>query len=238
MARADSDSTRVAVPYVPFSTFLTALDYLKSHGTPGKIDSSVFPTFSGGMVSHLLITLRFLRVIDHQGTPQAVLTQLIDDKIRREALARILPHAYAALFQRVDLAKASPSQLDEALREQNVHGATHRKAKAFLIKSAQYAGLAISKHLTKRTRSTGPRSNGTSGKARQIPDHKTKFLAVAELPSEVRYSKTVKLPQAGGTLTLSGDFHPLALLGQEREFVYRLVDLIAEFEGKKETASK
>ncbi len=237
MARAGSDSTRVAVPYVPFSTFLTALDYLKSHGTPGKIDSSVFPTFSGGMVSHLLITLRFLRVIDHEGTPQAVLTQLIDDKIRKEALARILPHAYAALFQRVDLAKASPSQLDEALREQNVHGATHRKAKAFLIKSAQYAGLTISKHLTKRTRSTGP-SNGTSRKARQIPDDKSNLLAVPKLPSEVRYSKTVKLPQAGGTLTLSGDLDPLALLGQEREFVYRLVDLIAEFERKKETAGK
>jgi hypothetical protein len=159
MEQSNTDTKKASVAYVPFASFCTALDYLKTHGTPSKIDGSVFPTFSGGLVSHLLLSMRFLNLIDERGTPTSELAAVVDDQTRKQALAQLLPRAYASLFRQVDLAKASPSELDSALREQGVNGATGRKARAFLLKAAGYAGLPISKYLSKRTRSTGPRKS-------------------------------------------------------------------------------
>jgi hypothetical protein len=239
-------ATGPAIPYVSFSTFGTALDYLKSHGTPDKIDSSVFPNFSGGSVSHLLLSMRFLGVIDDKGHPQAVLSQLVDEKTRKTALAKILPQAYAPVFQKVDLSKASPSTLDEALRAQKVTGATHRKAKAFLLKAAQFAGLPISNHLMKRTRSGGSRNNGTARKAREESGARTTTTTARTSVSRGEetslpvghYTKTIKLPEAGGTLVLSGDFDPFALRGKEREFVYQLADMMSEFGAKRKAVGE
>jgi hypothetical protein len=234
-----------AIPYVSFATFLTALDYLKNHGTPDKIDSSVFPNLSGGSVSHLLLSMRFLGVIDDKGRPQAVLAQVVDEKTRKTALAKLLPQAYAAVFQKVDLSKASPSTLDEALRAQKVTGATHRKAKAFLLKAAQFAGLPISNHLMKRTRTSGSRSSGTTKKAREESGTRTPAHTPAKHPitptngvPSGHYTKTIKLPEAGGTLVLSGDFDPFALMGKEREFVYKLADMMSEFGTKRKSTTE
>jgi len=235
MERKDSD-TKIAIPYVPFSTLCTALDHLKSHGIPDRINSSVFPTFSGAVVSHLLLTMRFLTLVDEKGLPQPVLAQLVEDKTRKQTLGRIIPVAYAALFQKVDLAKASPTSLDEAIKTQNVHGATVRKAKGFLIKAAQFAGLPVSNHLLKRSRSSVSRSNGSPRKSRdefaapRPPRHEPEQLTA-------RYSKIIKLPDAGGTLALSGDFDPFSLRGDEREFVYKLADLMSEFTTKGKVSS-
>lgn len=234
MERTDSDSKVAALPYVPFQSFCTALDHLKSHGTPDKIDSSVFPTFSGSIVSHLLLAMRFLGLIDEKGRPQPALAPLVDEKTRKQAMGKLIPTAYSALFKKVDLAKASPSMLDEAVRSQNARGATTRKAKVFLIKAAQYSGLPVSSHLLKRSRPTGNSgSKGSSAprKTKEREEHtKTPHKTELTNDSPERISAvTVKLPEAGGTLTLSGDFDALALRGAEREFVYKLADLMRGF---------
>jgi hypothetical protein len=234
MVERNSDSRKATLPYPPFSTFCTALEYLRTHGIPDKINASVLPNMSRGMVSHVLLALRFLGLVDEKGGPQPALGQLVGEKTRRQTLARILPHAYAELFKKVDLAKASPSTLDNALREQNVRGATHQKAKAFLIKAAQFAGLPLSNHLARRTRRTGPRNKGPAAGTRHISGEEPSPRT--EPQSQMQYSKAVKLPQAGGTLVLSGNFDPFTLRGDERDLVYRLADLISDFESKKEKA--
>lgn len=236
-AETDTSSKSAAVPYVPFATFCTALDYLKSHGMPSKIDSSAFPTFAGGTISHLLLSLRALGLITKDGDPSPELAILADETTRKQALAKLLPKAYAGLFHKVDISKASPSQLENALHDQNVRGATAKKAMAFLIKAAQFAGLPVSNHLIKRTRTVGVRKNG----GRRTKQQHEKQQAEPPLPSppqQANYSKVIRLPQASGVLTLSGDFDPLALRGEERELVYKLTDIMWEFENKKEKASE
>jgi hypothetical protein len=234
MERSASDSK--AIPYVPFSTLCTALDYLKSHGIPDRINSSVFPEFSGAVASHLLLAMRFLALIDQKGLPQPLLAPLVEDRTRKQTLARIIPTAYSPLFQKIDLAKASPTTLDEAIKAQNVRGATVRKAKGFLIKAAQFAGLPISNHLLKRSRSSTSRSS--------IHTLRTSKEEPAPTPHRhepdrqiAPYSKIIKLPDAGGTLALSGDFDPFALRGGERDFVYKLADLMSEFATKGKVSS-
>src|SRR6516164_7270907 len=119
MARkSEGDPGRATVAYVPFATFCTALDYLNSHGMPSKIDASVFPAFAGGTTSHLLLSLRALGLISADGQPMPELANLADENTRKQTLAKVIPKAYANLLQKVDISKASPSQLDAALQEQ------------------------------------------------------------------------------------------------------------------------
>lgn len=238
MENKNSDTAKATIPYVPFPTFCTALDHLKSHSIPDKIDSSIFPTISGGMVSHVLLTMRLFNLIDEEGKPQPDLAQLVDDKTRKQTFARILPQTYATLFQQVDLSKASPLQLDDAIRQHNVRGATHQKARAFLIKAAQFAGIPVSSHLTKRTRAMGPRKNGRAIKVKNATLPTTPAAPISQQPAEAKYSKTLNLPQAGGTLTLIGDFDPFSLRGKERELVYRIADLMADFENEKPASNE
>jgi hypothetical protein len=204
---------------------------------PSKIDASVFPAFAGGTTSHLLLSLRALGLISADGQPMPELANLADENTRKQTLAKVIPKAYANLLQKVDISKASPSQLDAALQEQNVRGATARKAKAFLIKAAQFAGLPVSNHLVKRIRSVGPRKNG-GRRAKQQHGKQRLTPPVTNVPQQANYSKVIRLPRASGVLTLSGDFDPLALRGEERELVYRIIDIMWEFENKKEKVSE
>lgn len=235
MVQHDSTSTKQSVPYVPFPTFITALDYLKVHGIPENINPSVFQNMSGGLTSHLLLALKFFGAIDDKGNPQPSLSDLVDEKTRKQSMAKLIPQRYAELFTRVDLAKASPASLNDALREANVSGATQRKARAFLIKAAQFSGLPVSAYLTKRTRKSGPRVNGSARKIRQVTEDKS---TEKQIQPGLWYTKIIHFPQAGGLLTLSGDIDPLNLRGSERDLFYALADLMSDFEAKNETASK
>jgi hypothetical protein len=44
--------------------------------------------------------------------------------------------------------------------------------------------------------------------------------------------KTITLPKAGGSLTISGDFNWFQLVGEERELVLGIIDKMAAFEGR------
>ncbi len=225
MVSDEPDSKKANAAYVPFATFCTALDHLKSHGIPQKIDASVFPNMSGGLTSHLLLSMRFLGLIDEHGRPQPTLDLVVTPEDRKAALSAVIQNAYSQLFQRFDLAKASPTQIDDAFRDLGMRGATARKAKAFLIKAAKFSGIPISNHLLKRMRSAGLRRNGVK-RSRTEPE-----LTVKEpVTSAAKFAKTVRLPQAAGAITLTADFDPFSLRGAEREFFYKLVDQCGEFE--------
>src|SRR5438128_923376 len=143
-----------APPYVPFKTFLSAIENLE-HGIPNQIDRSVWPSYSGAIQGQLLATLMFLGLIDDRGIPQPSLHELIENKAnRKNKLAKILEHAYPDLFA-LNLAKVSPKQLDDAVAEYGVTGATQRKALAFLLRAARYADLPLSPLLKRKTRESG-----------------------------------------------------------------------------------
>lgn len=47
--------------------------------------------------------------------------------------------------------------------------------------------------------------------------------------------RTISLPVAKGTLTLSGSFNPFQLIGEERDLVYQIIDKMNEYEQKAKT---
>ena len=226
-AMTSNDEKKSTIPYVPYSTFSVALDYLASHGLPTKLDRSMFPSFSGTVQGQLIGAFGFLGLIDDAGIPQPALESLAiaEREERNTALRKILTARYEKLIE-IDLRKITPAQFDDILGKYGVTGSTKTRAKSFFLKAAQEAGIEMSALLLRKTRSASPKKkNG----ARTKPN---KTTPTAAKPAASGYSKFIHLPEAGGTLTLSGAFDPFALSDEERKLVFELTDLMTAFDRK------
>jgi hypothetical protein len=200
------------VPYVPFRTFLTALETLE-RGCPNQLDRSLWPSYSGAIQGQLLGAFRFLGLMDEAQCPTAELRDLIGKKdSRRALLRRILEKNYAPLVA-LDLSRTSPHQLEEATRQYGLSGATHKKALSFFLQAAQYSGLPLSVLLRAKTR-----GGGGSGPRR----HRTPALEATTV------AKTVHL-KSGGTVTLTAAVDLFSLNAADREFVFELIDKVQSY---------
>jgi hypothetical protein len=204
-----------AAPYVPFKTFLTAIESFQ-RGLPDRVDRSVWPSHSGAAQGQLLAASRFLGLIDEEGCPSADLRELVQNpEHRRRTLRRILERSYTELGA-LDLAKASPRQIEEALRRYGISGHTHRKAVSFFLQAASYAERPLSVLLQRKTREPGLRRAGA------------RTPVAASTPAR-RESKMVRL-RSGGTLTLVMDVKLAEMARADREFLFGLLDQMAAYE--------
>lgn len=226
--RMVEDKKAPKVPYLPFKTFLGALDMLDSHGMPNKIDRSVFPSQSGVMQGQIVTTLKFFDLINDHGAPSDTLEKLAAEKENRKDLLKPLLTKYYHDLIKLDLTKTSPSQLDQAFDNYGVTGDTKKKAKTFFIKSAQFVGLPLSALLTRKTRSSGGnrRRRATTPRTQEEQNG-------GEVETQQRTStgttKTIQL-KSGGQLTLSLSVNLFDLEGDERKFVFNLIDQIQGYE--------
>lgn len=217
--------TKVAA-YLPMSTLLTALDHLKAVSVPNKIDGGTFPSMSSQLRSQLISGLRFFELIDGDGTPSPLLTDLATkDASRKEIVKQLLETHYPDIVA-LDFAKITPKQLDEHLSadKYGVQGDTKKKAKTFLLKAAQYAGFTVHPLLTKITRNRNKGSKKTPmasapGTTPLVPKEKLGGRQSSE------DERTIQLKN-GGTITLSIDVSILELKGDDRTFVFDLIDKI------------
>lgn len=221
--------TKVAA-YLPMSTLLTALDHLKAVSVPNKIDGGTFPSMSSQLRSQLISGLRFFELIDGDGTPSPLLTELATkDASRKEIVKQLIETHYPDIVA-LDFAKITPKQLDEYLSpdKYGVQGDTKKKAKTFLLKAAQYAGFTVHPLLTKVTRNR----KGGSKKATPVgkPVTSTDFRKDDPKDQQSADERTIQL-RNGGSLTLLLDVSTLALKGEDRKFVFDLIDKIEAYEG-------
>lgn len=136
------DPPKAMPPYVAFPTFKTLLKNFQEHGTPGRIDRSVFPGFSGSVAGQLIPALRFLGLIDTNNRPTETLKTLVaayNTSEWPEELLIAIKDAYGALSH-IDMETASPSQFDEAFSKA-YPGAENvvRKCKTFYLTAATEA---------------------------------------------------------------------------------------------------
>lgn len=232
-----ADSARTA-PYLPFATFLSGIERLAPEA-PEVIDKTIFSSFSGTAQSQIVGALRFLGLIDAQNRTQAVLETIVSDpNSRKDLLAVSLREAYADVFA-IGLQKASPKQLDEAMENYNVYGATHRKAVSFFVKAAQYAGVPLSAFIVSRKGRSGRRK--TVGRNR--PGESATGSVVASAVNDALMkdgtlqSKTVGL-KSGGDITLSVKFDPFAISQEDRAFIFDFIDRLSRYERSKEQPKK
>lgn len=227
----DNDSVFVA-PYVPFSTFETGLNKLAAlGGIPPKIDHTVFQQMGGVQKGQVISAFKFLGLIDSEGVPSPLLSDFALSKEKRsETLRTIIKERYPNITEK-DLATMSPSQLDAKLADKkyNVTGATRQKARTFLLKAAELSGIPLSKLLTAKG-PRGPRKGGkrATGRLERIEQGKP-IYPEPKIPPASATEKTIQL-QNGGSITLSLDVNILELKGEDRDFVFGLIDKLDAYE--------
>jgi len=224
----NSSLKQVRAPvYIPFKTFLTAIETLEP-GIPPVIDRSVFPTFSGGLQSQVLGAFKFLGLIKDDGSGEPLLQKLVNARgdDRKTVMREIIRAKYA---KAVELAEnnASYGQLEDYFRNYNITGGTLYRVVRFYIDSCAYAGEKSSTHWAK-AKKTPKRaikkeiSNEDAG-GHEIEKPKDDSIGIAQ-----GFLETVTLPDIG-TITLSTSINPLKLKGASREWFYQLVDKLGEY---------
>jgi len=225
-----------SAPYVPFPTFETGLNKLAAlGGIPPRIDSTVFTQMGGGQVSQVISALKFFGLINADGVPDPALKEIVLNRESRKATIRKLIKDHYPNVSESDLATMSLSQLDSKLSDKSYHvsGATKQKARSFLLKAAEFADIPLSK-LLKAKGPRGPRSR--SGARRAPNDRNAQAIGQRreQTPPNGQTSgdqRTVQLAN-GGSVTLLLDVSLLALKGQDREFVFALIDKLDAYEAK------
>ncbi|MFC2000729.1 hypothetical protein ACFLXE_08285 [Chloroflexota bacterium] len=151
-----------APPYVSFKTFLSFLDWPIEDNIelPNQLDRSFWSKrMSGSRGPQLMGALRFLYLVDENNRPLSDLEEMVQDQtlgreIRKRILRQQLQKCYEGTLHGLDLEKTTSGQLEERFRKYSITGETLRKAVAFFIQAAEYCGIPLHSHISKKTRST------------------------------------------------------------------------------------
>jgi hypothetical protein len=229
---------KVSAPYLPWATLITALDHIKAiGGVPNEIDSSVFPSLNHQSKSQLLSAFKFLDLIDEGGKPKGeTLNKLaLDTEGRKTIMRSIIEKQYPDIVA-LDFQKITPTALDNALggSRYNISGDTKKKAKTFLLKAAQFSGFTVSPLLTKITRNRrregGRRAGATGGATGQGNNEGSPAPPETNRREEAQGAQRTIQLRRGGSLSLLLDINILELKGEDRRFVFDLIDKIDAYE--------
>ena len=218
---AETEKTGAAV-YISWKTFQNAIEQLARAELPNVIDKTVFAGMSFSNQNQLFTGMRFLGLIDDKNKPTAELEALADpeESARKTKLKEIIQRRYADLFA-LNLKKTTPDELDKKMGESYaVSGLTRDRAVRFFVGAAKYLGIEMSPLLVGKSTNGTTRTPGTR-KQRAQRKQQAPLLAVDAEPAGT--SKTVHL-QSGGTLTLSATLDLFALNGEDRKFIFELID--------------
>lgn len=213
---------RRAPVYVAFKTFLAAVETLQQ-GIPARLDRSVWPSFSGGVQSHILGAFKFLGLTDNDGQVQLVLGQLVNARgdQRKSVLREIIETRYSEAIRLAER-NASFQQLLDLFRESGVQGGTLERAVRFFLDASGYAGLKGSP-LWAKARKTIRRQS-----SRDEPS--TKDRQAVKLAGEgiTPNFRSIAL-RSGGTVSLSVSADLMALSRQDREWLFELIDHLNDY---------
>lgn len=220
--------SRQIPPYISYRSFNNFLDELKSRGIPSRIDRSVMSHKSGTIQSQLLLALGYLRLVTTSGQPTQHLKELLEfgGEERKSVLREILKRSYAFVFDsRFGLETATSHQAEELFQRTGASGETVRRCIAFFLAAAKETGVPVSPYIQPHGRKkAAPRKRERSAEEIE-PVIKTPLH-----PSDERVdAKEVHL-KSGGILKLELYLNVFDLDERDREFVFRLIDQLQEYE--------
>lgn len=229
----NATDTKPTPPYIAFKTITTLIERMAREEPPDRIDKSYLDNFSGGYQTQVLAALHSLRFLDSEGHLSDRLKALVKggEPERKALVAQITREFYADVLRLGT--NATQQQLLEAFSAMSpkVTGDTRRKAIAFFLNACQYGGVPVSRHWkTPRVPPTGKRSAAT-GKGGQLPKGSTDDQAETEDQAPIPTPNTRSLVlRSGGRITLSLSVDLFSLRGEDRDFVFDLIDKMSAYE--------
>jgi hypothetical protein len=162
---------RAAPPFISFKTLLGLFQRMEKPGVPRRIDRSILVGMSGSSQSQVMSSLRSLGLTDDDDNVTPLLTRLVQDREGRPKLIGDLLRERFPTLVALGEQSATHGELVEEVRRLGRSGDSGRKAIAFFLSAAAYAGLKLSPHFTPprvvTTRPTGSRRRpGTKGRGR------------------------------------------------------------------------
>lgn len=126
--------------YFAFKSLTNTIVRMEEHGPPNRIDRSFLRGMSGAGQTQFIAGLKALGLIDEEGRPQARLIEMVSDPDSRprligEVLRERYPEAVA-----LGETNATTDELVEVFNSYGIKGDTARKAIAFYLNAAKYAG--------------------------------------------------------------------------------------------------
>ena len=185
-------------PYISYRTFQNFTEGLQQ-GIPSRIDRSYWgDRASGSTGTQLMAALRFLGLVDANGTPTARLRQLASSRgaQRAEVLRTIISEAFSFLQEgSFDSQTATYSQLVEVFHHTfELTDSVTRKCVKFFIAFASDAGMPLSPFIIKRVRFAGA-GTGTKPASKRKGAREKRNLTVPqrleEVPTEVSWERTL-----------------------------------------------
>ncbi len=227
MAKTEKDKKK-QVAYVPFKTFLSAIEHLEQ-GVPPLIDRTVWPNYSGAIQSQLLGAFRFFGLIGDAGEPTETLNKLVNEQAsRKDVLRHLLEKHYPGLMK-LNLAKASPGSFNSAIQQYDISGATLGKASSFFLQAARYAGLPLSPYIRKQSRRASTKRRKRNPRVRLHTGDTEPIEKVSE--NQLGSTKSIEL-QNGVTLSLSTSADTFKMAAEDRRFVVELLEKLEQYETK------
>jgi hypothetical protein len=177
MASADQGRPKGNLPpYISFRTLTGFAQKLKETTVPGRIDSSVLRSYAGSVARQLVLTLKWLQLIDGSGGTNDRLKKLVaayGTPEWKEQLSNLIFEVYQPVVGNLDLDTGTHQQLLEAFRKAGADGVVLERAVAFFLAALKEAGTTVSPHFTdrpRRPRSANGRKKQKSKKADEDAD--------------------------------------------------------------------
>lgn len=160
---AEKTKTKTLPPHAPCDAVLGIIDGMaKTDLVPGRVDTELMPTLSGGTRAAVLTALRYLGLIDASNHPTPSLEKLVDAKKEggeawHNALAEVIKVSYDWAFEGLDVKRATAKQLRERFNSQGVpEGIMIDRTVRFFLKALEESAVQFSPLLkARKARGTG-----------------------------------------------------------------------------------
>jgi hypothetical protein len=223
--------------YMPWPTLQQLFETLTA-GMPHRVDRSIFPTYSGGVIAQTLVSLRFLGLIEKDGAPTALLGAIVaatDDAQRRKLLRGMVDNAYADLLA-IDLSKATVAMFMQKLTsEYGLTGSTRDKAARFFLTAAEHVGIPLSPYLINAKGKRATANGSASSRVGRIPRRKRGAAATKiSLPGPESagaigaMSLAIDL-RSGARVTVTMDGNYMVLSSADRRFLDGLITKLQSY---------
>lgn len=223
-----------APAYIPFKTFLTAVETLEQ-GIPPTLDRSVWPSFSGGTQSQILGAFKFLGLIKENGKVEPILERLVNTKgdERREVMREMIENSYPEAIQLAEN-NVSFAQLQEHFRGFGVQASTLEKVVRFYLDACEYTKIKCSPLWATAKKTSRRYTKKDEGSTIKPKERKRKGVSPDSDGKPSTEWRTIQL-RSGGKFSYSLSVDLVTLSKEDRDWLFNIIDQLNEYERIKDT---